>query len=60
MSSSSSSESSSTDRGKSSRKRTCPEKWKRNERKKARLLGEKYTTKTGKIVDKKFVKEDCT
>ncbi|CAH2014407.1 unnamed protein product [Acanthoscelides obtectus] len=42
------------------RKKRCPETWKRNERKKARLLGSQYTTKTGKIVNKREVEADCT
>ncbi|CAH1973033.1 unnamed protein product [Acanthoscelides obtectus] len=56
----SSSESSDTEMIDRKRKKRCPETWKRNERKKARLLGSQYTTKTGKIVNKREVKADCT
>ncbi|CAH1988271.1 unnamed protein product [Acanthoscelides obtectus] len=56
----SSSESSDTEMIDRKRKKGCPETWKRNERKKARLLGSQYTTKTGKIVSKREVKADCT
>lgn len=39
-------------------KKWGPEIWNRNERKKARHLGRQYTTKTGKIVNKRTVKEE--
>lgn len=41
------------------KRKKCPEAWKKNARKQARLSGKQYTTESGKLVQEKTTGPDC-